>query len=63
MENATLLTILHRFETDRLTLAQSAKAAGLSLEAFLEVVQEHGRVAVDYPPEELIEEIRWLAGE
>ncbi len=48
---------LHLFESHHLTLAQSAKLAGLSLEAFIELLEEVGIPAVDYPPEELEEEM------
>lgn len=50
-------TALHLFESHQLTLAQSAKVAGLSLEAFIELLGEAGIAAVDYPPEELSDEI------
>ena len=48
---------LHLFESHQLTLAQSAKLAGLSLEAFIELLGEIGIPAVDYTPEELAEEM------
>jgi len=48
---------LHLFESHQLTLAQCAKLAGLSLEAFIELLGEVGVPAVDYPPEELEEEM------
>jgi prevent-host-death family protein len=48
---------LHLFESHQLTLAQCAKLAGLSLEAFIELLGEVGIPAVDYPPEELEEEM------
>ena len=48
---------LHLFKSHQLTLAQSAKMAGLSLEAFIELLGEVGIPAVDYPPEELEEEM------
>ena len=48
---------LHLFESHQLTLAQCAKLAGLSLEAFIELLGELGLPAVDYPPEELEEEM------
>ena len=48
---------LHLFESHQLTLAQCAKLAGLSLEAFIELLGEAGIPAVDYPPEELEEEM------
>ncbi len=39
------------------TVVQCAKLAGLSLEAFIELLGEVGIPAVDYPPEELEEEM------
>jgi len=45
------------FESHQLTLAQSAKVADLSFEAFIELLGEAGIPAVDYPPEELEEEM------
>jgi prevent-host-death family protein len=48
---------LHLLESHQLTLAQSAKLAGLSVEAFMELLGEVGLSAVDYPPEELEEEL------
>jgi len=48
---------LHLFESHQLTLAQSAKLADLSLEAFIELLGEAGIDAVDYPPEELSDEM------
>jgi len=40
-----------------LTLAQAAKLANLSVEAFLDVLQVSGVDVVDYPPEELDAEL------
>ncbi len=48
---------LHLFESHQLTMAQSAKVADLSLEAFIELIGEAGIAAVDYPPEELNDEM------
>ncbi len=48
---------LHLFASHQLTLAQSAKVADLSLEAFIELLGEVGIAAVDYPPEELEDEL------
>jgi prevent-host-death family protein len=48
---------LHLFESHQLTLAQSAKVADLSLESFIELLGEAGIAAVDYPPEELDDEM------
>ena len=48
---------LHLFESHQMTLAQSAKIANLSAEAFIELLGEAGIAAVDYLPEELNDEI------
>lgn len=48
---------LHLFEGGQLTLSQAAKLAQLSLEAFIELLGEAGIAAVDYPPEELADEL------
>jgi len=44
---------LQLFEGGQLTLARSAKLAGLSLEEFVALLGLAGVDAVDYPPEEL----------
>lgn len=48
---------MYFFETGLVTLSQAAQIAGLSLEEFIELLGEVGISAVDYPPEELEEEI------
>jgi prevent-host-death family protein len=45
------------FETGSLSLAQGARLAGLSLEEFMELLGREDLVAVDYPPEELAQEL------
>lgn len=45
------------FETGSLTLTQGAKLAGLTLEEFVELLGREGVAAVDYPPEEVAEEL------
>jgi prevent-host-death family protein len=45
------------FEQRRLTLAQTAKLAGLSLDAFTDLLEPLGLAAVDYPVEELADEL------
>lgn len=44
---------LQLFESGQLTLARSARLAGLDLEEFIELLGVAGVDAVDYPPEEL----------
>jgi prevent-host-death family protein len=48
---------LRLFEGRQLTLAQAAKVAGLSLDAFIDLLGSLGLVAVDYPPEDLAGEL------
>lgn len=48
---------LHLFEARQLTLAQSAKVADLSVEEFMDLLGEAGITAVDYPTEELADEM------
>ena len=48
---------LNLFEAGQLSLARAAKVAALSQEAFMEVLEEVGISAVDYPPEELAGEL------
>lgn len=45
------------FETGRLSLSQGARFAGMSIEEFVELLGREDVVAVDYPPEEVAEEI------
>ncbi len=48
---------LHLFESHQVTMAQAAKLAGLSIEEFVELLGEVGIPAVDYPAEDLEEEM------
>lgn len=48
---------LHLFEKRHLTLIQAAKIAGMTAEEFMELLGVMGIAAVDYPPEELDDEI------
>lgn len=45
------------FESGQTTLTQSAKIADLAIEAFIELLGSLGIPAVDYPPEELADEL------
>ncbi|MEA1052158.1 UPF0175 family protein [Lamprobacter modestohalophilus] len=45
------------FEQRQLTLAQAAKVAGLSLDAFIDLLEPLGLPAVDYPTDELADEL------
>ena len=48
---------LHLFENRHLSLAQAAKLAAVAVEEFVELLRKTGVPAVDYPPEELDDEI------
>ena len=48
---------LHLFENRHLSLAQAAKLAAVAVEEFVELLGKTGVPAVDYPPEELDDEI------
>lgn len=48
---------LHLFESGQMTLAQSARIAGLSIAEFIELLGLMGIPAVDYPPEDLEKEL------
>ena len=49
---------LDLFERRQLTMAQAAKVADLTVEDFIVLLDEAGGVAVDYPPDELDDELR-----
>ena len=49
---------LHLFEQTHLTLAQAAKVADLGVEEFVDLLDQSGVAAVDYPPSDLDEELR-----
>ena len=48
---------LHLFESRHLSLTQAARVAGMVPEDFVALLGEAGIAAVDYPPEEVEEEI------
>ena len=48
---------LHLFESNHATLTRAAKVAGVTPEEFVSLLGRAGITAVDYPPEELDEEI------
>ena len=49
---------LSLFERRLITMAKAAKLAGVTQDAFMDLIAESGLVAVDYPAEELAEELR-----
>jgi prevent-host-death family protein len=46
------------FERRLVTMAKAAKLAGLTQDEFMDLVADAGVVAVDFPPEELTDEMR-----
>ncbi len=57
VEEARLLLMVKLFETGRLSLGQAAKLAGYSKPTFIELLGQLGVPVIDYPPEELEQEI------
>ena len=49
---------LSLFERRLITMAKAAKLAGVTQDAFMDLIAESGLVAVDYPAEELADELR-----
>jgi predicted HTH domain antitoxin len=56
-EEARLLLAIKLYELGRLSLGQSAKLAGYSKRAFIELLEKYGVPVVAYSPEELREEV------
>jgi len=56
-DEAWLLVAIKLYELGRLSLGQSAKLAGYSKRAFIELLGKYGVPVVAYPPEELWEEV------
>jgi predicted HTH domain antitoxin len=48
---------LKLYEGRHLTMAQAAKLAGMPLDEFIDLLGALGLAAVDYPPEDLVEEL------
>jgi predicted HTH domain antitoxin len=57
VEEARLLLMVKLFETGRLTLGQAAKLAGYSKPTFIELLGKMGVPVIDYPAEDLQQEI------
>jgi len=55
-EEAKLLLAIKLYETERLSLGQSAKFAEYSKRAFMELLGKNGVAVFDYPAEELEQE-------
>lgn len=49
---------LFLFEKKLITMAKAAKIAGITLDAFMDMLAQTGTVAVDYPADELDDEMR-----
>ncbi len=59
VEEARLLLSVKLFETGRLSLGQSAKLAGYSKPTFIELLGKMGVAVINYPAEELEQEINF----
>ncbi len=57
IEEARLLLVVKLFETGKLSLGQAAKLAGYSKRTFIELLGKMGVPVIDYPAEELEQEI------
>jgi len=57
VEEARLLLMVKLFETGRITLGQAAKLAGYSKPTFIELLGKMGVPVIDYPAEDLQQEI------
>jgi predicted HTH domain antitoxin len=60
VEEARLLLMVKLFETGKLSLGQAAKMAGYSKPTFIELLGKLGVPVIDYPPEELEQEMNYL---
>ena len=59
VEEARLLLMVKLFETGKLSVGQAAKMAGYSKATFIELLGKLGVPVVDYPPEELEQEMNY----
>jgi predicted HTH domain antitoxin len=59
VEEARLLLMVKLFETGKLSLGQAAKIAGYSKPTFIELLGKLGVPVIDYPPEELEQEMNY----
>ncbi len=57
VEEARFLLMVKLFETGRLTLGQAAKLAGYSKPTFIELLGKLGTPVIDYPAEDLEQEM------
>jgi predicted HTH domain antitoxin len=59
IEEAKLLLMFKLFETGKLSLGQAAFLAGYSKSTFIELLGKQGIPVIDYPPEELEQELNF----
>ncbi len=57
VEEAWLLLAIKLFEAGRLSIGQSAKLAGYSKRAFMELLGKHGVPVFDYPADDIQHEV------
>jgi predicted HTH domain antitoxin len=56
-EEARLHLSMRLFEIGKLSLGQAARMVGCSKGTYIDLLGEHGIPVIDYPPEELDEEL------
>lgn len=61
-ERARLLLAVHLFEEGEVSLGYAAEMAGTSVRSFIQLLGERGVSVVDYPEEELDQELDVLSG-
>ncbi len=59
VEEARLLLMVKLFETGKLSVGQAADLAGYSKPTFIELLGKLGVPVIDYPPEELEQELNY----
>ncbi len=59
VEEARLLLMVKLFETGKLSVGQAAELAGYSKPTFIELLGKLGVPVIDYPPEELEQELNY----
>ncbi|HAG84322.1 MAG TPA: hypothetical protein DCL61_24995 [Cyanobacteria bacterium UBA12227] len=59
VEEARLLLMIKLFKVGKLSLEQAAKLAGYSKPTFIEIISKLGVPVIDYPAEELQQEINF----
>ena len=56
-DEAKLLLMIKLFETGKLSLGQAAKFSGFSKRAFMEILGKYGVPVLDYPADDLEQEM------